>query len=70
MEHSNRNVGLDWIGWVGLDGISLNSLTTRSPYGDNKCVCASKERTLIQNRANQMGETFLRYTGWSTAMEV
>ena len=26
-------LGLDW---VGLDEISLNRLTTRSPYGDNK----------------------------------
>ena len=31
----------DWIGLDGLDWISLTSLTTRSPYGDNKGVCAS-----------------------------
>ena len=33
MEQSNLNDGWDGI---GLDWISLNSLTTRSPYGDNK----------------------------------
>ena len=33
LEQSNRNVGLDWMDWIG---ISLNSLTTRSPYGDKK----------------------------------
>ena len=32
-EQSNLNVG---IGWDWMDGISLTSLTTRSPYGDNK----------------------------------
>ena len=31
---------LDGIGWdwIGLDGISLNRLTTRSPYGDKKAI--------------------------------
>ena len=27
---------LDWMDGLGWDGISLNRLTTRSPYGDNK----------------------------------
>ena len=44
MEHSNLNVGLD--GLAGRVGISLTTLTSRSPDGDNN---SNEECRLVYN---------------------
>ena len=47
MEHSNLNVG--WMdGWDGTAGISLTSLTSRSPDGDKNITFEIANNNLME----------------------
>ena len=44
-------------GWMGWDWISLNRLTTRSPFGDNKFYVTTPEHHL-QGHIQRLAEVF------------